>query len=84
MKDSASTFHGVVRGNSSACLSENELRRFSFSVPACLGEEEPSREACCELFDPLNPVKDSVLGSYKKLIVAGAMKSGTSALFKYL
>lgn len=53
-------------------------------MPQCFGQESPEARSCCELSDPLIPTQAADLEPHKKLIVGGAMKGGTSFLFKQL
>ena len=53
-------------------------------MPECFGTATPDAQACCELAAPLVPAYNDQLAGMKKLVVAGAMKAGTSLLYKAL
>lgn len=53
-------------------------------MPECFGQDTPNHDACCELWGPLKENPQSEFAGHKKLVIAGAMKAGTSFVYKAL
>lgn len=57
---------------------------FGFYLPPCLGNELPSPTTCCDMKEALHRANVDDLAGHRKVFIAGAMKAGSSFLYKKL
>ena len=65
--------------NQKRIAQEQSALQYGFSVPDKFGSVEPTPDDCCEMLEPLTFRRNVVMG-YKRLLIVGAQKAGTTFL----